>query len=206
MMRKTATDSFKGLEDGNLREIYLLRHGQYDRSKGDHGELTALGRRQADRAAARLKRLRFDRMVHSSLPRAAETATRVQKILKLKSFKSSTGLWEVLPPVVKEFDELYPDSKRDAHFRKRQGAYAEKAFREVFRKPARKNSRELYVIHGNLMRFMLLRALKLDPRMWPYFDVKQCALAVFALDRNGRVKVISFNDYGHIPEKMQTYL
>ncbi|MEV0897138.1 histidine phosphatase family protein [Actinoplanes sp. NPDC049802] len=53
-----------------ITELYLVRHGQ----AGDDGDLSALGREQADRAGRRLSAVAFDAIHHSATPRAAQTA------------------------------------------------------------------------------------------------------------------------------------
>ena len=67
---------------GDRRRIYLLRHGavEYLNPDGTRVEnardvpLTAAGREQAQRLAALLGDVAFDRVVHSNLPRTRETA------------------------------------------------------------------------------------------------------------------------------------
>ncbi|WP_189285795.1 histidine phosphatase family protein, partial [Actinoplanes campanulatus] len=53
-----------------ITDLYLVRHGL---ANGD-GELSPLGREQADRAGRRLSTVTFDAIHHSALPRAAATA------------------------------------------------------------------------------------------------------------------------------------
>ncbi|WP_308054111.1 histidine phosphatase family protein [Cellulomonas xiejunii] len=54
-----------------VRHLYLARHGAADA----FGELTAVGRRQADLLGARLAHLPLDAVRHSPLPRAAASAS-----------------------------------------------------------------------------------------------------------------------------------
>jgi broad specificity phosphatase PhoE len=59
------------------RRVYLMRHAQVRYFQGIRAEdvqLTDVGRRQAEAAAAELAAIRFDRVVTSGLPRTLETA------------------------------------------------------------------------------------------------------------------------------------
>ncbi len=59
------------------RRIYLMRHAQvryFEGIRPEDVQLTELGRRQAEAAAAALAGIPFDRLVTSGLPRTTETA------------------------------------------------------------------------------------------------------------------------------------
>jgi phosphohistidine phosphatase len=68
-------------------EIFLIRHGVAEprgtREKDDDRELTPKGRKRMKRIVRTLDRLdvRFDRVVHSPLPRAAQTAELVMPLV-----------------------------------------------------------------------------------------------------------------------------
>jgi serine/threonine-protein phosphatase PGAM5 len=60
-----------------MRLLYLVRHGEQEAADhGDHQDLglSLLGREQARQLGSRLTNVPLDAIVHSPLPRAAETA------------------------------------------------------------------------------------------------------------------------------------
>ena len=81
------------------KTIILVRHGQYHPAAEKNLErLTTLGRQQAKFVANRLKENKIDRIVHSTMPRAMETADIIKKLLKFKRpFLYCDSLRECVP-------------------------------------------------------------------------------------------------------------
>ena len=65
------------------RVLYLVRHGQYHTAEDSpkYGQLTPLGRRQAQRVGKRLASVEFDVLHHSDMARAVETAALIAREL-----------------------------------------------------------------------------------------------------------------------------
>ena len=105
---------------GNRRRIYLLRHGAVEYMKPDGTlvenprgvGLSPAGREQAVLAANLLRDVRFDRAVHSGLPRARETAEIVLRDTRTQPLESVAELSEIH---VGHLDRVPPD-RIDAEF------------------------------------------------------------------------------------------
>ena len=189
------------------KTIILVRHGQYAGSS-EKGEdrLTPLGRKQAAYAAKRLKEYKIDRIIHSSMPRAVETATIVKKNLKHRKVMQSC---ELLRECVPGFPK---------HLRKKAGftnlkklktdeRQVEKAFAKYF-KASRKDSVDVLVCHGNVIRFLVCKVLGIDTLTWRTLDIKQCGISIVQIRSKGnnRQVLLSHNEVGHIPAGQRTFL
>ena len=84
-----------------IRDVYLIRHGQYhlDRESAQYGTLTGLGRRQSKGAGRLLRSLPVTRLHCSDLPRALETATIIRQSLPKLELSVSGRLRECFPGV-----------------------------------------------------------------------------------------------------------
>ena len=99
---------------GNRRRIYLLRHGAVEylnpdgtRVRDSRGvRLSPTGREQAARLAALLRDVKFDRMVHSGLPRTSETAEIVLGDERVRSLETAPEFREIR---IGHIDRLPPD-------------------------------------------------------------------------------------------------
>lgn len=188
-----------------LRLLYLVRHGQYHTQEDSpkYGQLTPLGRRQARRLGKRLASVEFDVMHHSDMARATETAAVIAKELPAKlPTRSSKLLREGIPtaPVPGVPNHTRAEARR---VRIRMDA----AFERYFRRPRSGDRYELLVAHGNIIRYLVRRAMGDPIAKWTRMNITQCGLTVIAIGpRRGRVVLMSFNDVGHLPPKMRTFL
>jgi broad specificity phosphatase PhoE len=187
------------------RVLYLVRHGQYhmEEESPSYGTLTPLGRRQAKRIGKRLAPIEFDVLHHSDTPRAAETADVIAKELPARlPTRSSRLLREGIPtaPV--------PGVPHHTRAEARQvRARMDAAFERYFKRPRSGERHELLVAHGNIIRYLVRRALGDSIAKWLKLNVTQCGLTVIVVGpRRGRVVLMSFNDVGHLPPKMRTFL
>jgi serine/threonine-protein phosphatase PGAM5 len=64
--------------------------------------------------------------------------------------------------------------------------------------------RELMVCHGNVTRYLVTRALGVDTEAWLEMSVGHASLTQILVEPDGRFKVISVGDIGHIPPNLQT--
>ncbi|MEM6990367.1 MAG: histidine phosphatase family protein [Myxococcota bacterium] len=178
------------------RIVYLVRHGQYvlDREHARAGQLTTLGRRQARRVASRLMEYPIDRIHHSDMPRAIETAELVGARLPGAARHQTRILREGNPGVAGKRRRA-----RELATRERMDGVVERYFR-----PCRGRDRhELLVCHGNLIRYLLLRALAVPAGGWMRIDTVHCGLSIVrVLPSHTRVRAI--NDIGHLPPRMRT--
>lgn len=186
------------------KNLYLVRHGQYhgaDATTGTLEALTSLGRRQAARLGRRLAPLPFDAIWHSDLPRAVETAQILAEHLPGVPRRASKLLREGIPTVAPHFSpEFRPPRARVRETRQRM----DRAF-ERFVRTGRKPRTELIVAHGNIIRYLIRRALGDAADRWWQLDTFQCGLSVLRVGRE-RSALMAFNDVGHLPLSMVTYL
>lgn len=186
-----------------IKTIFLLRHGQYQKTPTEI--LTGLGRKQALLTGKRLKTIKLHKIYFSTLPRAQETAEIVRKTIGYrKKMYGSDLLHECVPGFAKRLRKEYgyTDEKKLArHLRQ-----ANRAYRNIFTF-SKTHRAELVVCHGNIIRYFLCKALGIDTEGWLKFDIKQCGITIIQLDsKRHSISIISHNDIGHIPAKMQTFM
>ena len=189
------------------RTIILVRHGQYHPAKdGELERLTTLGRKQAALVGKRLRENKIDRIVHSTMPRAVETAAIIKKQLAYgDEFASCDTLRECTPGwpehLRKKFG--YTDVKKLNSAQ----AQLDKAFKKYFKRP-RKDSVEVLVCHGNVIRYLVCKSLGIETLKWREMDILQGAISVIKISSKGtnRSILLSHNDVGHIPKTLRTFL
>jgi serine/threonine-protein phosphatase PGAM5 len=181
------------------RTLYLVRHGAYvSDPKADPQlgpGLTALGVAQARLIAARLNGsgTSFDSMTASTLQRAKDTAAVMHETLTNVPVSQSALLRECTPP-------LYEEAPADAATERAACAkQLDQAFAEFFApaKDAKRN--DILVAHGNVIRYLVVKALKVDPRAWVGMSVPHASLTVIQVQPDGSARVLAVGDSGHIP-------
>lgn len=188
------------------RNIVLVRHGNYvadakaDPKRGP--ALSPMGVAQAHLTGARLAgmNLHFDALYVSPLQRARDTAAIIAGDFPGQTFNVLDDLEECTPPTRRsdvskdqkpeemsackaQFDRLF-----DAHF-----------------KPADIAERsEMYVCHGNVIRYLTTRALGVDTQAWLEMSVHHASITQIRVEADGRLKVITVGDSGFMPANMLT--
>lgn len=187
------------------RIIVLVRHGNYlpdanaDPALGPH--LSALGVEQAKLAGPRLARLGlFDALYVSPLQRARDTAAAMQKDFPGQSFTVLPDLEECTPPTRVE---RIMASEKQADLETCR-AQLDRVFAAHFVPAEGQPRHELYVCHGNVIRYLVTRALGVDPTAWLSMSVGHTSIARIRIEPDGRMQVLSVGDVGHIPVDMQT--
>ena len=176
------------------RTLVFLRHGQYDAES--RGELTALGREQARLTATYLEALRFDLVWSSTLPRARETAEIVAGHLGGMRVRHTGLLREGLYTKV-EGHEVPASERREDRAR------ADAAYAKIVR-TSRAERTELVVCHGNLIRYLMCRALHTPVAKWLRMTTSHCGLSRVIVRETGAVRVVSYNETSHLPIKLVT--
>lgn len=184
-------------------KVILLRHGQY--SKGPSECLTTLGRKQALFAGKRLKNFRIDEMYVSTMPRARETARIVKSQLNFrKPMRFSSLIRECVPGYPKKGRAklALTDIRRLGESKRKLNRAYKKLFGNM-----RAEKTILIVCHGNVIRYLVCKALGIPTLKWIKLDILQCAISVIEFrPKSKRVVLISHNDVGHIPFADQTFL
>jgi serine/threonine-protein phosphatase PGAM5 len=188
-----------------MRILYLVRHGHYyaDRGTMKYGKLTALGKRQSKRVGRRLASLDLHAVHHSDMLRAAETAGIIAGELGMAiPIKSSKLLREGVPTVPCPW---LPTLTRAEALRDR--ARMDAAYERYFKPPRHGQREELLVAHANIIRYFVSRAMGDSVVKWARVRLMQCSLTVIAVGPTpGRAMLMSFNDVGHLPQRMHTFL
>lgn len=192
------------------RHIILVRHGQYVQdSSGDDKLriLTDIGRQQATLTGERLEILgmQFDKIVASTMTRAQETCN-LMKIAYPDIEKDNCSLLrEGAPYPVEPMSTVWKPDERQFY---EDNPRIEAAFRKYIRRAdpkQEKDSYELLVCHGNVIRYFVCRALQLPPEGWLRMAVANCGFTWLAIRPNGRVSLRAFGDVGHLPPELITY-
>ncbi|MFT3806312.1 histidine phosphatase family protein [Arenimonas sp.] len=188
------------------KTIYLIRHGHYspdpkaDEKLGPH--LSALGVAQAKLVGARLAGMPkgFDKLYVSPVQRARDTAAAIAPGFAGRKFETIDDLAECTPPtrraeiMAKEKPEDLAacqaalDRVFDAHFKPASGA----------------ESTEMYVCHGNVIRYLVTRSLGVDSKAWLEMSVGHASITKIRIEADGRYKVIAVGDVGHLPPNLLT--
>lgn len=190
------------------RLLYLVRHGESDAPAGaapEAGQLTDLGRQQAELVADRLRHVPFAAIHHSPWPRAAQTAGIIAERFPGVPVYSSDLLRECVP-VVPPVDKMSPEQAKwfeglpsdvvVAGASRAEAAMARSAGTEGA------GQHELLVTHGNLISWFVCRTLDAPNWAWLRLLDYNCALTVI-MYLTDRVKVITYNDTGHLPPALR---
>jgi serine/threonine-protein phosphatase PGAM5 len=188
-----------------VRTVILVRHGIYDeddpRDPRVGHALTDRGREQARLTGVRLAALpvHVDGLWTSTFTRARETADLIASALHEPAVRDS-DLCECTPPTTREdiMKNERPGSL-DSCVTQLDRVYA----RYIRPSPAR-DSVVVLVAHGNVIRSLLTRAIGLDPKGWLVFALPNCSVSVLLVQPDGRVRVVSIGDVGHLPPDLQT--
>jgi broad specificity phosphatase PhoE len=182
------------------RFLYLIRHGQYipqpDAPLG--GPLTPIGRDQARRVGRRFAGVDIASITSSDMPRAIETATLVAGELGVGAPRvvSIAMLREQMPTRV-------PGYRVSIANRSAAKRSIDRIVARMFRRP-RTNRHEIVVCHGNLIRALVCRALGVRLTAWADMDTHNGGVTTIRIRGDGRIRVVGFNDTGHLPPHLVT--
>ena len=192
-----------------VRTIYLIRHGQYDqadtRDEFSGRGLVPLGIAQARLLAARLRAMpvEFTSLTSSTMTRARQTAVVIHQEFPRLELKPSELICECTPPTWRQ-DVMAEVKAAEAEACVKN---IEQFFREWFiPSPDAGDRHELVVCHGNIIRYLVAKALQVDTMSWLQMGISNCSLTVIRVLPDGKMKLDAFGDYGHIPENMRTYI
>lgn len=185
------------------RYIYLVRHGHYNHydNPDELGSgLTLMGRDQAFYVSKYFEQVAVTAVYSSPLRRALETAEIVAHSKNL-AVESEVNLSECIPIIPSRlqdsFAERFPDM--DDEKIREQAEKADLAFKRFFRPSAAAESHEIVVAHGNIIRYLLCRAIGVSPAAWANMLVYHCGISRFMVDPIEGIIMLSFNELGHIP-------
>ena len=180
------------------RFLYLVRHGEYEHSDEKlHGQLTAKGIEQAEHTANYIRSFPISAIHCSTMSRAEQTA----QIIRDAAFtnielRRSWLLRERIFPGWMPMDEV------SAGFRGSDELLERIAGR--FLRPARSETHELVVCHGNLIRAIVTRVLGCPVDHWTNMVIHNLSITRVCTFGNKGPRLISFNEFGHLPEDTRT--
>ena len=190
-----------------IHSIYLIRHGYYvhDDSLDERTEngINALGREQARLVGRRLAALpvkpRY--LVSSNFTRARQTADEIGKALQMKPRLDSL-IAECIPSSSRPgFDE-----QQDPAEMAQCGANLETAWTRYFTATPERDTHDILVCHGNVIRWLVSRALGNDVRHWTNLDIGNASLTIIAVRPDGTTRLVMYSDVGHLPIEKQTWV
>ena len=188
------------------RTIVLVRHGYYlpdanaDKLLGPH--LAPIGVAQAKLVGARLAGLptHFDALYVSPVQRARDTAAVIAEDFPGRHFEVVDDLAECTPPT-RRTKVTAKEKPADLMACK---AQFDRLFARYFKPASGQERTDLMVCHGNVIRNMVVRALGVDPQAWLEMSVGNASITRVRVEADGKFKVISVGDVGHIPPNLRT--
>lgn len=188
------------------RHLIFVRHGQP--SDGVE-QLSEIGLQQAELTAVRLatqiKDVKYKVIFHSSAEEAKATAKIIKKSLGKVALKESPLLAEGVPLVPSPAPEVLRELPAEALVGDM--SRAESALRTHLWRPAGgpESSAEVIVAHGNVIRYVICRALQLNPSAWSRFAAGHATISWLEIQSDGLVKLREFGGSGHLPLDIRTY-
>ena len=188
------------------RTIVLVRHGNYvddpaaDPRLGPH--ISPIGVAQAHLVGARLAAMptRFDVLYASPLQRARDTAAVIAEDFPGRHFEVVDDLAECTPPT-RRAEVMAQEKPEDLASCQ---AQLDRVFARFFRPAAGHEETALLGCHGNVIRYLVARALGVDTRAWLERSPGHASITRIRVEADGRFKVISVGDVGHLPPNLLT--
>jgi serine/threonine-protein phosphatase PGAM5 len=200
------TNAQNSIEVGT-KTIYLIRHGEYnidDERDPDIGkELVPLGIAQTKLLSARLKSMdvEFTSLISSTMTRARQTAMVINRDFPGLNLKQSKLIRECTPPTWRE-DIMADETESDLN---ECVENLETAFKKYFIPSSDENeTHDIIVCHGNVIRYFVTKVLNVDTKAWLQMSIGNCSLTIIKVKSDGKMKLATFSDLGHIPSNMQT--
>jgi serine/threonine-protein phosphatase PGAM5 len=189
-----------------IRTIVLVRHGNYvedsaiDEKIGPH--LSPIGVAQAHLAGAALMQLpvHFDHMYASPMQRARDTAAVIAGDFPGRTFEVVDDMAECTPPT-RRTETTQHDNPADLVACKQR---LDRVFARFLKPATGRDEADMLVCHGNVIRYLVTRALGVDTTAWLEMSVGHASITTIRIEADGRYKVIAVGDVGHIPPNMRT--
>jgi len=190
------------------RYIYMVRHGQYETAKRDAGLLTATGKKQAQKTALTLNNIPFTTIYHSTISRAEQTAHIIAKEQQNIPLEPTDLLRECVPSIPPHMSALFnvnhigtAPEEMTLCVDQLQNLYD-----TYFIPPEDSDIYELFVCHGNVIRYITAHALQVNAaNVWLNMLIYNCGISHLMIDKSGQVYVITHNGIGHLPEELRTH-
>ena len=189
-----------------VRTLYLIRHGHYAADPAADEKLgpgiSPIGAAQANLVGARLAGLpvKFDAFYVSPMQRARDTAAVISTNFPGSKFTQVDDLAECTPSTR---DQKITAAEKSADLAACK-ARIDRLFAEHFKASQDGARTEMFVCHGNIIRSLVVRALGVDADAWLGMSAGHASITKIRIEPDGRVKVISVGDVGHLPPNLLT--
>mmetsp|Transcript_8384 Transcript_8384/g.13894 ORF Transcript_8384/g.13894 Transcript_8384/m.13894 type:complete len:268 (-) Transcript_8384:2523-3326(-) len=214
-------DMRQGKKSTGIRQVILIRHGQYVQgvTSDEKRKLTELGVEQARRTGKRLRELIDGNVVYPIRSVKYSTMTRAtQTFLHILPSLPPLRPYQCQPcSMIREAAVCRPDPPSlqwkvtDEQFAK-EGTQTSAAFANYIQRAVDEeedgvegNHCDIFVCHGNVIRYFVMRALQLPPEAWLRTAVYNASITVLTIYPSGRVSLYGMGDVGHLPVDMITY-
>ena len=192
--------------DAGVRYIYLIRHGMYDRQDNVDDRvgnaLNALGHEQAMLVGKRLAALpvKMSMLVSSDYTRARETADDMGQTLGMVPARDS--LLHECTPTTERADIVRDHTP--AEFAACD-ANLQAAWEKYVRPSPERDTHDVLVCHGNVIRWFASKSVKNDTRNWSAMDIGNASITVIAVRADGTTRLVMYSDVGHLPVEKMTW-
>ena len=188
------------------RFLYLVRHGE----AAEGGGLSETGEEQARHTGERLRNLPVTRIHHGPLPRAAQTARLIAGWLPGVPLAESAVAGDYIPAdldpagLPSSYAQLvssYTVTERAAG-----AALAQAAIEQFAGAPGEEladDVHELIITHNFLIGWFIRHALHAPDWRWIGLNQQNCALTVILYRPGLPPSLVSFNDTGHLPDRLR---
>jgi serine/threonine-protein phosphatase PGAM5 len=200
-----ASGAATAADDANaVRRVYLVRHGAYlpdPKANPQSGPgLSSLGIAQARLIATRLRSMpvAFDSVTSSTMTRAQQTAAVIHEQISDVPVVASPLISECTPPARVQIR----DSAESQTVCKRQ---LDAAFAKFFTPAKGADRNDVLVCHGNVIRYLTMKALGVDTQSWIAMSVAHTSMTVIEVQPNGSFRVIAVGDIGHVAPTLQSW-
>lgn len=190
----------------STRTIVLVRHGHYAPDPAADAKLgpalTDLGIAQAHLVGARLAGLpeKFDMVYASPMTRAQQTAKVIVGDLDNAAIETVADLAECTPPTRRKdiTATMKPEELSEC------ASQLDRLFAARFKPASGAPVQELLVCHGNVIRYLITKALAVDTEAWLEMSVGHVSMTTIRVEADGSTKVIAIGDVGHVPPNLRT--
>ncbi|CAJ1038358.1 putative Histidine phosphatase superfamily (branch 1) [Leishmania utingensis] len=211
--RATGVYLRKLFEEGEKRKklnaIYRQAQRAFKKAKNDGAseeQLTQLEKKvsEARQALSGAGGILIDDMptaVHvSDMTRAKQTAH-----LILEAFPADVRRCQDVDPQLRERIPCAVQPARSFTASAEDMRTAEAVFERYFHRPSESGTTvEVIVGHGNMIRYLTMRALQLPPEAWLRTSLPHCSVTAITIRGTGHVSLVGMGSYGHLPPEMVT--